>query len=130
MQLRVSFSRCLLAAGALVVALGPARPAAAQTVSGQASAVQTTVSGLLGSTTTVLADTGALSDPAGALQASSVSGSVPSMLTAEALHAAALGTADGVDSEASLAGLALTVAGTVIGADFVMSRVQAVQGTA
>ena len=52
------------------------------------------------------------------------------MLTAEALHAAALGTADGVDSEASLAGLALTVAGTVIGADFVMSRVQAVQGTA
>jgi len=130
MRLRVSFSRCVAAAGAIVVAFGSAHPAAAQTVSGNASAVQSTVTGLLGSTTTVLASTGTLSDPADALQASSLTGSVPSVLSAEALHATTIGTADGVDSESSLAGLAMTVAGTSIGADFVMSRVQAVQGTA
>ena len=130
MRLRVSCSRYLMAAGALLVTLGPARPAAAQTVSGQARAVQTTVAGLLGSTTTVLADTGALSDPTDALQASSLAGSVPSVLTAEALHATTIGVANGVDSESSLSGLVLTVSGATIGADFVMSRVQAVLGAA
>src|SRR5206468_8587262 len=93
-------------------------------------AVQTTVAGLLGSTTTVLADTGALSDPTDALQASSLAGSVPSVLTAEALHATTIGVANGVDSESSLSGLVLTVSGATIGADFVMSRVQAVLGAA
>jgi len=130
MGLRPSFPRCLLAAGAFIAVVAIARPAAAQTASGQASAVQTTVSGLAGSTTTVLANTGTLSDPTDALQASSLTGDVPSILTAETLHATTIGLGDRVASEASLAGLALTVAGNTIGADFVMSRVQAVQGAA
>jgi len=130
MRLRFSFSRCLLAAGAVIVGLGPVRPATAQTISGQARAVQSTVSGLLGSTTTVLADTGALGDSTDALQASSLADQVPSLLSAETLHATTIGLGNGVASEASLAGLALTVAGTTIGADFVMSRAEAVAGAA
>jgi hypothetical protein len=129
MRFRLSFPRCLLAA-AVAVAPAAAHPAAAQTVSGQATAVQSTASGLLGSTTTTLANTGALGDPTDALQASSLTGSVPSVLSAETLHATTIGLGNGVASEASLAGLAMTVAGTSIGADFVMSRVSAVQGAA
>src|SRR5436190_20667809 len=99
MRPRVLFCRYLLVAGALRVALGSASPAAAQTVSGQASAVQSTVGGLLGSTTTVLAGTGALADATDALQASSLTGSVPSVLTAETLGATTIGVANGVDSQ-------------------------------
>jgi hypothetical protein len=124
MRLRLSFSRCLVAAATLVVGLGPARPAAAQTVTGQASAVQSTVSGLLGSTTTVLGYTGALGDPTDARQASALVGELPSVLSAETLHATTIGLGNGVASEASLAGLALTVAGTSVGAEFVMSRAE------
>jgi hypothetical protein len=103
---------------------------AAQTVSGQASAVQATVFGLLGGTTTVLASTGTLSGPSDARNASQLTGDVPSLLVGEALHAATIGSPDQVASEASLADLALSVAGTRIGADFVMANALAVLGAA
>jgi hypothetical protein len=103
----------------------------AQTVSGVASAVQATVfDPLLGATTTVLADTGGLAGTSDALQASAVAGTVPSLLAGEALHATAIGWPDQVASEASLADVALSVAGTAIGADFVMARALAVLGGA
>jgi hypothetical protein len=129
MRLRLRFPRCLLAAAAVAAVAAP-YPAAAQTITGQASAAQTTVSGLLGSTTTVLANTGTLSDATDALQASSLTGSVPAVLSAETLHATTIGLGNGVASQASLAGLALTVAGTSISADFIMSRAEAVSGAA
>jgi len=94
----------------------------AQEVSGQASAVRATVLGM----TTVLSDTGMLSDSSDAREASQLTGGVSSLLTGEALHATAIGYPDAVDSEASLGNLNLTVAGYDIGADLVMARAFAV----
>jgi len=85
---------------------------------------------LLGSTA-VLGGTGTLvAGTSDVLQASSVTGGIPSLLTGETLHAVTIGYPDQIDSEASLAALALNVAGTSIGADFVMSRATAVAGGA
>lgn len=131
MRHTVSHGSGLLAAAAIVAALLVWPMAGeAQTVAGQASAVRATVLGLLEGTTTVLASTGPLGGTADALQASALTGDVPSLLTGEALHATTIGWPDQVDSEASLAALALSVAGTTIGADSVMARAQAVLGAA
>jgi hypothetical protein len=126
------FSRLGVVAVAVAAAglLGCPTSASAQTVSGQAQAVHATALGLFGATTTVLADTGALASASDALQASALSGSVPSLVAADVLHATTIGLANEVDSEASLADLALTVAGTTVGADFVMSRAFATMGAA
>ncbi|PYM64581.1 MAG: hypothetical protein DME11_13120, partial [Candidatus Rokuibacteriota bacterium] len=111
-----------LVSGAVMVAvlLVWATASEAQTVTGKARAVKATVFSLLGGTTTVLADTGALGGTSDALQASAPTGNVPSLLTGEALHATTIGWPDQVASEASLAALTLRVAGTTIGADSVM----------
>ena len=94
----------------------------AQTISGQAAAVKASTIGLFGSTTTSLADTGALSNSLDARDASLTTGGVPALLTGEALHATTIGWSDQVASEASLADLALSVAGNSIEAGFVMAR--------
>lgn len=96
----------------------------AQDVSGQASAVRATALGM----TTVLSDTGTLSGPTDAREASNLLGSVPLLLSGEALHAATIGYLDQVDSEASLGSLAMSVAGIGISADFIMARAFAVLG--
>lgn len=127
----VPYRWTLVALSALLAGvLGWPAPGGAQTVSGEASAVQATVLGLLGGTTTVLADTGALGGTTDALQASALTGNVPSLLTGDVLHATTIGWPDQVASEASLGDLALSVAGTTIGADFVMARALAVLGAA
>src|SRR2546430_9634375 len=120
-----SYGSGVLAVAAMLSAL-LAWPMAsdAQTVTGRARAVQATVLGLLGGTTTVLADTGALGGTSDALQASALRGSVPSLLTGEVLHATTIAGPGQVASEASLANLALNVAGTTVGADLVMARAQ------
>jgi len=100
----------------------------AQLITGQARAVQATVFSLLGGTTTVLADTGALGGPSDALHASAITGTVASLLRGETLHATTIGWPDQVASQSSLAALALSVAGTTIGADFVKARALAVLG--
>jgi len=102
----------------------------AQTVTGAARAVQATVLGPLGGTTTVLGDTGSLAGTSDALQASAMTGTIPSLLAGEALHATTIGWPDQVASEASLADLVVSVAGATIGADLVMARVLAVLGSA
>src|SRR5256886_9550003 len=121
--------KLLLLAGALVSLLVWPGSSEAQTVTGQASAVQATVLGVLGlGTTTTLADTGTLSGTSDAREASQNTGSVPSLLTGDALHATTIGWPDQVASEASVGALALSVAGTTIGADVVMARALAVLG--
>ena len=95
---------------------------AAQSVTGEATAVRATVFSLLGSTTTTLASTGTLSGTTDAREASMNTGEVPSLLGAETLHATTIGWPDQTASEASVAALALRVAGTTIGADFVGAR--------
>ncbi len=67
--------------------------------------------------TTVLAGTGTLAaGTSDALQASGATAGIPSLLTGEVLHAVTIGYPNQIDSEASLAALALNVAGTSIGA--------------
>jgi hypothetical protein len=100
----------------------------AQTVSGHARAVQATVGSPLGVTTSILADTGSLSGATDAREASQLSGSLPSLLNGEALHATTIGWPDQVASEASMAGLTLTIAGNTISADFVQARATSVSG--
>jgi hypothetical protein len=107
--------------------IGP-RVGAAQTVAGNASGARVTTLGLLGGTTTVLADTGSLAGTDDARDASQVTASVPSVLSGEVLHAVTIGWPDQVASEASLANLGLTVGGTGISADFVMARALAALG--
>ncbi len=117
------------ASGALVVLASLlAWPAVgvAQTVTGQAAAVQGTVFSPLGGTTLGLANTGALSGPTDALQASELTGNLLGSLTAEVPSATTIGYPDQVDSAASLANLALSIAGNSIGADFLMSQASAV----
>lgn len=98
----------------------------AQTVTGQATAAQATVDGLLGTSVLSFANTGTLSSPTGALQASQLGGNILGALTAEAPSATTIGYPDQVDSQASLANLALSIAGNTIGADFVNSEATAV----
>ncbi len=96
---------------------------AAQTLTGDAKAVDATVLG----TTTTLADTGSLASPSDPLEASLDTGAIPSVLSGEALPAT-LGWTDQVASEAALGNLGLTLAGTGISADSVLARAQSVLG--
>ena len=94
------------------------------TPSGQASAVTAIILG----TVTSLASTGTLVDASDPLGTGQPSGSLPGLLDADALHAVTMGWSDQVASEASLANLAMTVAGMGISADVIMSRALAVSG--
>lgn len=96
----------------------------AQTLTGQASAVTAVV---LGSVTS-LADTGTLVDAADPLGTGQPTGSIPGLLSAEALHAATMGWTDQVASEASLGNLVMSVAGIGIAANTIVSRALAVSG--
>jgi hypothetical protein len=88
-----------------------------------------TLTGTLLGATTTLAGTGTLlGGTSDALQAEQLAGGIPALLTGEVLHAITIGWPDQVASEASLADLGLNVAGTAIGADFVMARALAVFG--
>jgi len=95
-----------------------------QTLTGQASAVTAVVLG----TVTSLADTGTLVDAADPLGTGQPLGSIPGLVSAEALHAVTMGWTDQVASEASLANVAMTVAGIGIAADTIVSRALAVSG--
>jgi hypothetical protein len=94
----------------------------AQDVRGQARVVQSTVSTLFGTNSVTLADTGTLSDASDARDASRGFGSIAGVFAGETLHATAISTPGQVGSEASVAGVTVSVAGVAIGADFVMSR--------
>jgi len=95
-----------------------------QTLAGQASAVTAVVLGNV----TSLANTGTLSSASEPLGTGLGIGSIPGLVSAEALHAATMGWSDQVASEASLANLAMTVAGIGISANSIMSRALAVSG--
>jgi hypothetical protein len=77
---------------------------------------------------TNLADTGTLTSPSDPLGTGLSFGSIPGLLTAEALHAATMGWTDQVVSQSSLGNLVMSVAGMGISADFIMSSAQAVSG--
>src|SRR2546428_3024223 len=97
-----------------------------QTVTGIASAVQAYSLG----TITTLASTGTLSGLTDARQASQLMGSVPALLSAETLHATAIGLSDRVASQASLGNLVLGIGAISIGADAVLAQAEAAAGSA
>ena len=108
----------------------PASPSTS-TLIGQATAVQSTVLGILGTaTTTTLCATGTLASPNDARDASQLTGNVLLLLGAETLQADTIGWPDEVDSEASLAGLNLTVAGIPVSTGFVRASAVAIAGAA
>src|SRR5438445_12567679 len=98
-----------------------------QTVNGIASAVQATTG--LGTITT-LASPGTLSGLTDAREASQLMGSVPALLSAETLHATAIGLSDRVASQASLGSLVLGIGSTSISADAVLAQAEAAAGSA
>jgi hypothetical protein len=129
MRERSSFTWSIATAGIVLTLLATApQPGVAQGMRGQARAVQSTVSTLFGSNSVSLADTGTLSDATDAREASQPVGSVAGVFRGETLHATAIGLSDRVASEASVAGVTLSVAGVAIGADFIMSRALAGAG--
>lgn len=69
-----------------------------------------------------LADTGALPTGGGALHKTVLTANVPPLLTAGVLHAATVGQGNHTRSEASVAGVNLTVAGIGIKASFLSSQ--------
>src|SRR5712664_1081174 len=97
-----------------------------QTVTGIASAVQAYSLG----TMTTLASTGTLSGLTDARQASHLWWHVPALLSAETLHATAIGLSDRVASQASLGGLVLGIVSTSISADAVLAQAETAAGSA
>src|SRR3989442_3003043 len=97
-----------------------------QSLNGIASAVQAYSLG----TMTTLASTGMLSGLTDAREASQLAGSVPALLSAETLHATAIGLSDRVASQASLGGLVLGIGSTSVGADAVLAQAEAAAGSA
>ena len=122
MRIRRGSRWSLVAAAACAMGLLWPAPGAAQTVTGHARAVQATTASPGGITTTMLADTGSLGGPTDARESSAIEASIPSLLSGKALHATTIGWSDQVSSEASIAGLAMTIDGNTISADFVQAR--------
>lgn len=108
----------------------PTPTVSASTISGQASAAQVALLGLLGTaTSTSLASTG-ISSTNVENDVGQDTGSISSLLGAEALNAATYSYSDEVDSAASLANLSLNVAGISISADSVVAEASQVLGAA
>ena len=101
-------------------------PTAPSQIQGQASAVQATVLGV----TAALASTGALSGAGDALDASMTTGSVPSLVSGEALSASTMAWQDEVDSAASITNLGVTVGTVSVVADSVVAEASSLAGTA
>ena len=125
---------CCSASAALAVMLvallvWPVAVPANNAVNGSARAVQATSLGSDGTaTTTIVSDTGALGGLNDARDASDLTTTVPSLLTAETLYVATISWSNEVDSTASVNNLNVTVGGVVITATSVLSMVTSAQG--
>lgn len=99
-------------------------PAATNATSygGRATVVNAKV---LGISNVVLSDTGALASGGGARQASLFQAKVTNLLTANVLSASTIGQGNHTRAQASVANLALTVAGVNVKADFISSNAKA-----
>jgi hypothetical protein len=97
----------------------------AQAVTGQARAVQASVATLFGTSTTTLADTGTLGGSGDARDATLDTATIPSLLSAEVLHAVTTQGPDQIVSEVSLTNVGMVVSATSIMADVVMANVLA-----
>ena len=114
----------ILLAMLLGFAFTPGR-AVGNSFSGQATVVQATV---LGFQQITLGNAGPLPPEGGNQEDSLLNVSVPGLLSAGVLHAAAVAMGDASRAEASVATLDVTAAGNSIGADFLMARAAAYCG--
>jgi hypothetical protein len=80
------------------------------------------ITAVIGGVVTTLASSGTVSDPSQPVGTGQALASIPGVLSAEALHSAAMAWTDQAASQASLSNLALTVAGTGITAAFLGSE--------
>jgi hypothetical protein len=127
-RLSARFASVVLLIGMLVLPTSGVSAAASgdTSFSGQATVIQVS-DPLTGPV--VLADTGPLSASGGARDASLLNAAVPGVVTAEVLHATTIGQGDRSRSEASVADVAVTLAGHSVTAEFLMSRATAVCST-
>ena len=100
----------------------PSAPVVPATTSfgGQSTVVTANVPGVAGDA--VLGITGMLPTSGGALETAQASAQIPGLLSADDIHASAVGQGDNSSSEASASGLVVTIGGTLINADFVLAR--------
>jgi hypothetical protein len=110
-----------------VVMADVAAPSATQATSysGRATVVQATLLTPV-STSVTLVDAGPLPESGGAMEASLLTANVPGLVTANVLHATTVGQGNASRSEASVADVALSVAGNSIAANFLQARATAV----
>jgi|SRR5215467_10482547 len=109
--------------------LPPSTTTTTSTVVGEASAAQVTVLGILGTaTTTALSDTGFIGATNTEQDASQVTGSVASLLTADVLTSSTYSYIDQVDSQTSLGDLSLAIGAASITADSVVAEASQVLG--
>jgi hypothetical protein len=105
-------------------------PTTASTAAGQATAAQAVLLGPLGTVgSTTLASTG-ISAANSESDVAQLTGSIPSLLSAEVLNAATYSYPGQVDSVASIANIGLTVGGVIISADSAVARASQVLGAA
>ena len=125
----LSPSRILAAVCVSVAGLFTWPAVASADVTGQATAAAVNVqavTSLLGTITPAvnvsLASTGTLTGFGDVEQASQLTGSVTSLLSAGVLHATTVSSPDTVDSDASVSGIGLNLVGNTINAAFVMAQ--------
>ncbi|HJQ62083.1 MAG TPA: choice-of-anchor P family protein [Burkholderiales bacterium] len=95
---------------------------------GEATGGASGVTAVILGNVTSLASTGTLSSPSEPLGIGLSTADIFGLGSAEALHAATMGWTDQVVSETSMGNLVVTVAGTGISADLILSRAKAVSG--
>jgi hypothetical protein len=101
------------------------------TITGTVTGTTGTITGTLLGATTVLGDTGTLvAGTTDALGTATDAVSVASLLTGEVAQATTIGYPDQIDSQASLAALALNIAGVNIVADSVLAQAMSLVGGA
>ncbi|OFV94298.1 MAG: hypothetical protein A3F68_08855 [Acidobacteria bacterium RIFCSPLOWO2_12_FULL_54_10] len=94
------------------------------TYGGQGTAIKASVLGVA----IVLSDSGPLPRSGGNQEASSLKATVPGLLTADVLRAAAVGENEGTHSEASVTNFCITVEGNTIASNYLVARAAAVGG--
>src|SRR5687768_11785331 len=98
MSERVPQRWSFIAVGALLAALAAPALAQGQVVNGQARVVKASIVELTGIATTVLSDTGSLTDSSDARETSQTGAAIPSLLRGGTLHATTIGWPDQVAS--------------------------------
>ncbi|MEO8073342.1 MAG: carboxypeptidase-like regulatory domain-containing protein [Acidobacteriota bacterium] len=92
--------------------------------SGQATGIRSTVTTVLGAATTTVADTGPLPSAGGSITATTLTGTIPNLITTGAITATTSGSGNSSQSTATVNDTNLTVGGNIITADVLTANSQ------